>query len=270
MPRNALRSSRPILRVTLAAAILAMPCQGIAADPQVQVPQPPQRFIAPDPVALDDAIEQRLAELRSKASAWDWIDLVERGRIAVAEGDFAGASIAFEASLQCADEPIERLVSLQLLGRALLHDAQTMPVPGDQERDARSATLRRAGDCLNEAQIFSPLSRDIAAARVTAWSQSGDQLETLAAEHQLRVIDPAMEGTARMDPITAAIVCYAVFKAGQLILKHYDFGGNLKAEHRAAMLGALDFAVSASLTGLPFAGQAADIGIGFVEDAILD
>lgn len=270
MSRTSRRSTFPLLRVTLAASLIAMSCQGLLAAPQPQNPPTQPPLTEMHPAEFEKAVAERLNNLRHKGSAWGWSELIERGRIAVAEGDFSGAATVFEASLQSADEPIERLVSLQLLGRALLHDGQTMPASSEWERQVRSRVLCESGGRLNQAQVEAPMSRDVAAARVAAWSQAGDELETLAAEHQLRVIDPSMEGTARMDPITAAIVCYAVFKAGQLILKHYDFGGHLPAEHRAAMLGAMDLAVSASLVGLPFAGQATDYGIGFIEGVMLD
>lgn len=271
---HAAHQSRPamsaMLRVMLVSAIAAMPSRGLMALPKAMDPATPPHLSDLDPSELDSAITERLDALRQTRSAWAWSDLIERGRLAVAEGDFSGAAIIFEASVQSADEPIERLVSLQLLGRALLHDGQTMPASSEREREVRSEVLREAGLRLNQAQVEAPMSRDIAAGRVAAWSQAGDDLETLAAEHQLRVIDPSMEGTARMDPLTAAVVCYAVFKAGQLILKHYDFGGHLKPEHRAAMLGAMDLAVSASLVGLPFSGQATDYGIDFIESVMLD
>lgn len=272
MPSFANRPSRSSIRVSfafaIAVAIAWVPSHSLSAGDQ----SPPQtsRFRVLGAELLEASINDRLKQLRQMETGWEWIDLIERGRIAIAEGDFSGASTTFEASLQWVDRPFERLVSLQLLGRSLLHSAQTMRVSNEAEQAARGRALREAGERLNEAQQSAPLSRDIAAARVAAWSQAGDELETLAAEHQLRVIDPSMEGTARMEPMTVAIVCYAVFKAGQLVLKYYDFGGHLKPEHRAAMLGAMDLAVSTSLVGLPFGAQAADCGIEIVEGVFLD
>ncbi len=269
MPSNAARSSRPILRVSVAASLISMPCQGVANLHQ-QPPEPAQRLVVSDPGSLDRDVRNRLATLRSKVESWDWIDLIERGRLAVADGDFAGGATVFEASLQRATESVQRLVSLHYLGRAMLHDAQIKSVPGEQERAARDRMLREAGDRLNQAQSYAPMSREIAAARVTAWSQAGDELETLAAEHQLRVIDPAMEGTARMGPVTAAIICFAVFKGTQMVLKYYDFGGHLKPEYRAALLQGMDIGVTATML-VPGAGAvlgAADLGIGIAEGII--
>lgn len=229
------------------------------------LPPPSARFAAGEADRLDDAIAERLAALRAAGAGWSWADLIERGRIAIAEGDFAAASTVFESSLNSAESEVQKAISLRFLGHALLASAQSIPCRRDGERARRDALLRRAGGSLNEAQRHAPACRDLAAARVTAWSQAGDELETLAAEHQLRVIDPSMEGTARMEPATVAIICFVVFKSGQMVLKRCEFKGVLPAKHRAALLACCDVAVVATLMLAPGGASLAEMGLGIAE-----
>lgn len=223
------------------------------------------RFAVVGADRLDDAIAERLVSLRSTGPGWSWADLIERGRIAIAEGDFTGAATVFESSLRSADRDVERAVSLQFLGHALLASAQSIPCRRDGERSRRDAALHRAGRVLNEAQQHVPSCRDLAAARVTAWSQAGDELETLAAEHQLRVIDPSMEGTARMEPATVAIICFVFFKSGQMVLKRCEFKGVLPAKHRATLLACCDVGVVTTLLLAPGGASLAEMGLGIAE-----
>ncbi len=227
------------------------------------------RFEVGEDDRLDDAIVGRLASLRSGAERWSWADMIERGRLAIAEGDFAGAVTVFESSLRSSATEAQHAVSLQFLGNALLASGQSMSCRRDGERGRRDAIIRRAGATLNDAQRLVPFSRDIAASRVAAWSQLGDELETLAAEHQLRVIDPSMEGTARMEPLTVGIICFVVFKSGQLVLRHCEFKGRLDPKHRAALLACFDLGVKATIMFAPGGVALADTGVGLAEGAIV-
>lgn len=224
----------------------------------------------PSPSEFDSVIEMELARLREVDEPWRWGQLVDRGRLSVARGQFDEGAVVLEASLNSASTPRERHVSLLLLGRTRMLAGQAMPADGDWRRESREQVLRDAGRILNEAQRdgVGLNSRQIAADRVTAWSQSGDMLETLAAEHHLRQIDPAMEGTARMDPVTAAVVCYVVFKGAQIVLEQCEFDGYLDADVRQSILNALDIAVGASLA-VGGGGLVVDLGFVAIEELLI-
>jgi hypothetical protein len=213
-----------------------------------------KRFSGSNPDRLDDEIESRLAELRAGGSPWEWSDLIERGRLAVAEGDLGGACSTFEMAVQASGSADERVISRYYWGTSLIASAQALGgseksligsarslVAGDTEEDPRRLRMVRvAADVLNEAQRSSPMSRDVAAARVMAWSMLEDELETLAAEHQLRVIDPSTEGKARSSLASAASIVMAVCKAGSVVLRTFDFEKFLTPDQRAGLLQILD------------------------------
>lgn len=213
-----------------------------------------ERFSGGDPNKLDAEIEARLAVLRAPGAAWQWNDLIERGRIAIADGDLGGACSAFEMAVQASADDDERVIARFYWGTALIATAQSMGgvekslvstarslVAGEDEADPRRARMvRLAANVLNEAQRSAPMSRDVAAARVMAWSMLEDEVETLAAEHQLRVIDPSLEGTARTNFAGAAAIVLAVCKVGSVVLRNFEFEGFLKPEQRAMLLQVFD------------------------------
>lgn len=230
-------------------AALAAPHAAIATAPAA----PPMAFTVKDPAQLDAAAVARLEELRSKSGSWGWAELVDRGRIAVAQGDFAAAATAFEAASSAAAGDAERVMTAYCWASALIASAQSLPDVKGGPHPNRDRLLSQAGRLLNAAQRSVPQSRDIAAARLTAWSLLGDELETTAAEHQLRVIDPTLEGNPRCEPATIGLIVLIVFVAGRYALQVYDFKGYLEPEQRLALLAALDF--GARLTGKLASGQ---------------
>ncbi len=210
--------------------------------------------------SLDSDIAARLEELRSRQAAWAWQDLIERGRLAIAGGELSGAASAFEMAVQSASNVEERTVAQYYWGTSLLALAQSLGRPekgvvdqvaqfwaeGEGPDPRRVRLLRLAGEVLNDAQASSPGSRDIAAGRITAWSMLEDEVETIAAEHQLRVIDPSMEGTARSKLALTAQVVLAVCKAGKVILLNFEFDGIMKPEKRVALLELMDSGAAAA------------------------
>lgn len=213
-----------------------------------------ERFVGGDPDKLDVEIEARLAALRTSGAAWRWNDLVERGRIAIAEGDLGGACSAFEMAVQASADDDEGVIARFYWGTALIAAAQSLGgierslvstarslVAGEDEADPRRERMvRLAANVLNEAQRSAPVSRDVAAARVMAWSMLDDELETLAAEHQLRVIDPGMEGSARTNFAGAAAIVLAVCKVGSVVLRNFEFERFLRPEQRTMLLQVFD------------------------------
>lgn len=255
--------SLPLALVLGLASILVSGSIGAAANARIEE-GPPERFSSGIPVEeLDRAIAARLEALRDIRTPWTWYDLIERGRIAIAEGDYAAAAMAFEASLKTAERIPEQVVSRQLLGQVGILSGQGMPIGDDAQVAARLAVLRAAGEQLDEAQLLVPYSRDVAAARVMAWSLVGDELQTMAAEHQLRVIDPSLEGTPRMAGVGALVVCYVAFKAGKIILERYKFESVLSSNQRFLLMKAIDLAVSSSLKAVPL-GSGVDLGVDFM------
>lgn len=101
--------------------------------------------------------------------------------------------------------------------------------------------LQLGGTVLNRAQREVPLSRDVAAARLTAWNRLGDDLESLAAEHQLRVIDPQLEGIPRLEPMTVvAVIAVIACIGGRVVLETVDLSGYISPENRVMLLKLLD------------------------------
>lgn len=216
---------------------------------------PPPRFEPAGGPLLDSDIAARLEALRNNPGSWGWHELLERGRLAVADGDLPAACTAFEMAAQSSASADQRVVAQYYWATSMLATAQAMPSPENgvmgraagvfgnvaNEPDARRARLLGlAGEVLNEAQVDSPYSRDIAAGRVMAWSLLGDEVETVAAEHQLRVIDPNMEGTARSKFAAAARIVLAVCRVGRIVLLSIELDGVLEPEHRVALLELMD------------------------------
>lgn len=202
---------------------------------------PPSALTVEDPARLDGEIAARLEALRAKQGAWQWRELIDRGRIAIGEGDFAGAAISFEAATQSAPDAAARVMSEYCWGNALISAAQVLP-PNEKKdpHPHRLAMLARAGCVLNAAQFDAPLSRDVAAARLTAWSSLGDGLETMTAEHQMRVIDPTLEGIPRCEPMTLFVVALVVCAGGRIVLRTIDTKGFLEPEQRLMLLKIFD------------------------------
>lgn len=257
---RAVRRFTPLKRSKV--SITAIAVAGVAswsaayvADATPEPSDPPARFEPGSADSLDSDIASRLEALRRSPGSWGWTELVERGRLAVAEGDLPGACSAFEMAVQSSSNDEERVVARYCWGTALLAAAQALDSPEegawdqvaetlvgrDEESDPRrKRMIRLAGQVLNEAQRTSPYSRDIAAGRVMAWSTLGDEVETIAAEHQLRVIDPSMEGTARNDFAAAARIVLAVCEMGRIVLLSIDLDGLLEPEQRVALLKLMD------------------------------
>lgn len=235
----------------MAMAALAAPDAALANVPSRP---PPTAFTASDPAKLDAAIEERLSQLRSTSGAWGWRELIDRGRIGVAQGDFASAATAFEAAHGAAPGPAERITTAYCWASALIAAAQALPEVDRAPHPGRARMLLLAGTLLNAAQREVPQSREVAAARVTAWSLLGDELETTAAEHQLRVIDPTLEGNPRCDLVTIGIVALVVFVSGRYVLQTFEFRGYLEPEQRLALLSVFD--TGARVTGALLKGGA--------------
>lgn len=242
----------------LCAASLAAPHLAIAGStPAV----PPSALTVKDPAGLDAAIAERLEALRGKQGAWQWRDLIDRGRIAIGAGDFAGAAASFEAATQAAPDAATRVMSEYCWGNALVSAAQILPPDAQKApHPQRLVMLASGGSVLNAAQLKVPLSRDVAAARLTAWSSLGDGLETMAAEHQMRVIDPTLEGIPRCDPMTMAVIVLVVCAGSGIALRTIDMTEYMKPEQRLMLLRICDrgavLAGSALLKGM--GGNGAD------------
>jgi hypothetical protein len=240
-----LRVRHPYVRILAATACLASmgaPHAALAAAcASGPAAKPAQALSVKDAAGLDAAIAERLDALRAKQGAWQWRDFIDRGRAAVGQGDFAGAATAFEAASQSAPDEATRLMSDYCWANSLIASAQALPPVDNAAHPRRAVLLAQAGGILNGAQRVAPLSRDIAAARVTAWSSLGDELELAAAEHQMRVIDPSMEGTPRCEPATAMlVVALVVFVAGRYTLHAFEFKGHLTPEQRLLVLQLMD------------------------------
>jgi hypothetical protein len=208
-------------------------------------------------VDIDAALASRLDELRAKEGNWQWADLVERGRIAIGQGDFAGAAAAFETATKCAPDTAARAMTQYCWATALIAKAQSLPsvkVKKDgwlakagamvsdkpQPHPMRAELLRQAGELLNETQQSVPTSAEVAALRVTAWSLAGETVERMAAEHQARVLDPSKEGTARCDLFTIGVIALIVFASGKFALETFEFEGYLEPHRRLQLLKICD------------------------------
>ena len=234
----------------LAAIALLAPQAAIASATRTA----PPALTVTDPAQLDGAAARRLGELRAIPGNWGWRELVDRGRVAVAQGDFPAAAMAFEAAFKAAPADAERAMSAYCWASALIASAQSLPGVKGAENPARRPLLVQAGNLLNEVQRDVPQSREVAAARLSAWSLLGDELETTAAEHQLRVIDPALEGNPRCDLVTIGIVALVVFVSGRYVLKTFEFEGYLEPKQRLALLSVFD--TGARVTGALLGGRA--------------
>lgn len=239
------------LSAALAAMALIAPDFALASSIRVG----PPALTVTDASQLDAVAANRLDELRAIPGNWGWRELVDRGRVAVAQGDFPSAAMAFEASYKAAPREAERAMSAYCWASALIASAQSLP-PGAKgvAHPARSALLAQAGMLLNGVQREAPQSREVAAARLTAWSLLGDELETAAAEHQLRVIDPTLEGNPRCDLVTIGIVALVVCISGRYALKTFEFEGYLEPKQRLALLSVFD--TGARVTGALLGGRA--------------
>lgn len=248
--------------VALCAASLSAPHLTIA---NAALAGPPSALTVVDPARLDGEIAARLEELSTKQGAWQWSDLIDRGRIAIGEGDFAGAAISFEAATQSAPDAATRVMSKYCWGNALISAAQVLP-PNEKKdpHPRRLAMLTRAGCVLNAAQFDAPRSRDVAAARLTAWSSLGDGLETMTAEHQMRDIDPLLEGIPRCEPMTLFVIALVVCAGGGIVLRRIDTKGYIEPEQRLMLLKIFDrgaMLAGSAVLGVPWSGSvdAADV-----------
>jgi hypothetical protein len=230
-----------ILAVTACLAAIGAPHAALAAACASAPAAPPaQALSVKDAAGLDAAIAERLDALRAKQGSWQWRDFIDRGRAAVGQGDFAGAATAFEAASQSAPDEATRVMSDYCWANSLIASAQALPPVDNAAHPRRAGLLAQAGGILNGAQRVAPFSRDIAAARVTAWSSLGDALELAAAEHQMRVIDPSLEGTPRCEPTTILVFALVVFVAGRYTLRAFEFKGYLTPEQRLMVLQVMD------------------------------
>lgn len=236
----------PTLRATALAscfAAIAAPHATLAAAVAAAPTAPPatEALTVKDAAALDAAIAERLEAFKKKQGAWQWRDFVDRGRVAIGEGDFAGAATCFECASHAAPDAATRVMSDYCWGNALISAAQVMP-PIDKKtaHPNRTLMLARGGSVLNAAQQLVPLSRDVAASRVTAWSALGDNLETMAAEHQMRVIDPTLEGIPRCEPTTLMVIAVVLFIGGGVVLRTVDLSNYMNPEQRLMLLSACD------------------------------
>lgn len=221
----------------LCAASLSAPHVAIAAS---FTSGPPVPFTASNAGELDAKAQQQLALLNALPGPWGWRELVDRGRVAVALGDFAGAAAMFEAARRASSPGAERVATELCWANALIAAAQALPGQANGQNPRRAAMLRQAGEILNETQRAVPMSRGVASARLTAWSLLGDELETLVAEHQLRVIDPSLEGIPRCEPMTLGLIALIVFVGGRYALSNFQFEGVLEPEQRLALLRIFD------------------------------
>lgn len=215
---------------------LAAPHAAIAMAPAA----PPVSFKGVAEAQLDAAAAARLEQLRSKSGSWGLLDLIDRGRIAVAQGEFETAAAMFEVANKSATTDAERVATRYCFASALIVWAQSLPDDDATSKSKCNQKLSQAGTLLDQAQRIMPQSRDIAAARVTAWSLLGDRLRLAAAEHQLRVIDPTQEGTARCSAAVIGTVVVVVCKLGKITLEKFDFKGYLTPDQRLMLLKALD------------------------------
>jgi hypothetical protein len=243
---------RPSRRLLIAATAIASLLAPDAALVLALHPGPPALTVT-DANTLDKAAAARLDELRAAPGNWGWRELVDRGRVAIAQGEFSAAAMAFEAAFKAAPTDAERAMSAYCWASALIASAQSLPNVEGSENPAKRLLLVQAGNLLNEVQRDVPQSREVAAARLSAWSLLGDELETTVAEHQLRVIDPSLEGNPRC-LLTIGIVAFVVFSTSGYVLKTYEFDGYLEPEQRLALLSVLD--VGARVTGGLLTGRA--------------
>jgi hypothetical protein len=243
---------RPSRRLLIAATAIASLLAPDAALVLALHPGPPALTVT-DANTLDKAAAARLDELRAAPGNWGWRELVDRGRVAIAQGEFSAAAMAFEAAVQAAPTDAERTMSEYCWASALIACAQSLPNVEGCANPARGPLLAQAGNLLNKVQRDVPQSGEVAAARLSAWSLLGDELETTVAEHQLRVIHPNLEGNPRC-LLTIGVVAFVVCVSGRYVLKTYEFDGYLKPEQRLALLSVLD--VGARVTGGLLTGRA--------------
>lgn len=252
--------------VSLTTASASMPSPFAWSSSAVE---PPPKFLPTDSRTLDSDIASRLEAMRAIRGPWAWSDLLERGRLAVAAGDLPAACSAFEMATQSASSDEQRVIAQYYWGTSLLASAQAIPTAPtgfidqiggilsepEPSNPRRTQLTRLAGTVLNDAQQMSPYSRDIAASRVLAWSMLDDELETLAAEHQLRVIDPAMEGSARNKFTTVTKIVLAICRAGRVILLNIDLDRLINPEQRVALLEWMDAGATAAEISLTLTSQ---------------
>ncbi len=252
----------PMVHVAVAASAAAAHSQAEATDAGAAAAFNAQ-------VDVDAALAARLDELRSKTGSWEWADLIERGRIAIGQGDFGGAVTAFETAAQCAPDTAARAMTQYCLATACIAKAQALPRVKSQKagivqagkalvsdtsqpHPMREPLLRQAGEILNATQCDVPQSMEIAAMRVTAWSLLNDNVERMAAEHHARFLDPSKEGTPRCDLVTIGVIALVVFVSGKFALETFTFDGYLEPEQRLAILKVCDS--GARVTGGLLAG----------------
>lgn len=214
-----------------------------------------QRLRIDQAAELEGAAQKRLVALRDSEQAWAFDDLIERGRIAIATGDIRGACVAFEMAVPAATDVEARFSARYLWAATLLQSAHVArsDSPDPDLRTMRQITL--AAETMNDLQLIAPLSRDIAIARVMAWSMLENEAETLAAEHQLRVIDPTMEGTARSSVSDVARVVLAICEVGRVVLEQIELDGIIAPETRVLLLRSLDQGSAAATLALRFANS---------------
>ena len=211
---------------------------------------------------FDDELNSLRQRFDSSDGPRDWATLIELGRLELAQGRYEAAAAQFENAKAVAPDPKRRVesayrmaVTLLMVGRNQLDVLKeiTDPVRREAQRLQANASIRRAGQTLNEAQRQVPESREIAMARVDAWRTLGDQLETRSALFQLATIDPAIQADEKFDPATLTIVV-VVLIAGSFIVQHFELG--MQPEKRAQIVVVLDVLAGLASLGAGPIGQA--------------
>jgi len=127
--------------------------------------------------------------LRSQTTPMTYDQLLDYAMTQMVQDRFLAAVVLYEQAVQHAPNNEERVFSLMWEGQALLDSASIT------DDDNRPGVYGRAGEIFNQASQLSPTSTEAAAMRIIAWTNAGDELETLIAKHDLRRLGVDMEGT---------------------------------------------------------------------------
>ncbi len=149
--------------------------------------------------------EPEVAEqkLRSQMAPLSYEQLLDYAMTQMMQNQFREAVVLYEQALRYAPNDEQRVFAMMWLGQAILDSASSA------DEEARSAIFRRAGMVFNRVSQLSPASSGAVVMRVIAWTNAGDQLELVTAEHDLRRLGVELEGD-EVVLTAAAILAYTL------------------------------------------------------------
>tara|TARA_A100000171_G_scaffold53021_1_gene75478 strand:+ start:9048 stop:9737 length:690 start_codon:yes stop_codon:yes gene_type:complete len=155
----------------------------VAADPYPEMP------FYRDRDYLDIGAEAVIHSLLDQDEEYSYEQLIDFAIANMLLDEFAKASTLLEIAVRVAPSHEERVFATMWLGQAYLDHSTVTESTFDANRLAH-----RAGNAFNVASELAPESSEAAAMRVIAWKQAGDNLEVMAAEHDLRRLGVDLEG----------------------------------------------------------------------------